>query len=92
MCPVQSMKNNRNHNQNHNIIRRIFRRAGKNNSQLQAVGQGLLRYLVLCSVVSNSANPWTAARQTPLSMGILQARRLEWVAVPFSRGSSQPRG
>ena len=23
--------------------------------------------------------------------GILQARRLEWVAVPFSRGSSQPR-
>ena len=24
--------------------------------------------------------------------GILQARILEWVAVPFSRGSSQPRG
>jgi len=23
--------------------------------------------------------------------GILQARILEWVAVPFSRGSSQPR-
>ena len=23
--------------------------------------------------------------------GILQARRLEWAAVPFSRGSSQPR-
>ena len=23
--------------------------------------------------------------------GILQARTLEWVAVPFSRGSSQPR-
>ena len=23
--------------------------------------------------------------------GILQARRLEWVAMPFSRGSSQPR-
>ena len=23
--------------------------------------------------------------------GILQARMLEWVAVPFSRGSSQPR-
>ena len=22
--------------------------------------------------------------------GILQARRLEWVAIPFSRGSSQP--
>ena len=24
--------------------------------------------------------------------GILQARRLEWVAIPFSRGSSWPRG
>ena len=23
--------------------------------------------------------------------GILQARKLEWVAFPFSRGSSQPR-
>ena len=31
------------------------------------------------------------ARQAPLSMGILQARILEWVAMPSSRGSSQPR-
>ena len=29
--------------------------------------------------------------QAPLSMGILQARILEWVASPSSRGSSQPR-
>ena len=35
--------------------------------------------------------PWTVALQAPLSMGILQARILEWVAMPFSRGSSQPR-
>ena len=34
---------------------------------------------------------WTIARQTPLSIGILQARILEWVAMPSSRGSSQPR-
>ena len=34
------------------------------------------------------ATPWAVARQTPLSMGILQARILEWVAMPFSRGSS----
>ena len=34
------------------------------------------------------ATPWTAARQAPLSMGILQARILEWVAMPFSRVSS----
>ena len=33
--------------------------------------------------------PWTAAHQAPLSMGISQARILEWVAISFSRGSSQ---
>ena len=31
------------------------------------------------------------ARQAPLSMGILQARILEWVATPASSGSFQPR-
>ena len=31
------------------------------------------------------ATPWTV-------YGILQARTLDWVAFPFSRGSSQPRG
>ena len=30
------------------------------------------------------ANPWTVN-------GILQARKLEWVVFPFSKGSSQPR-
>ena len=46
----------------------------------------------MCLVVSDSfATPWTVARQAPLSMGILQARLLEWVAMPSSRGSSQPR-
>ena len=33
--------------------------------------------------------PWTAASQALLSIGILQARILEWVAVSYSRGSSQ---
>ena len=37
------------------------------------------------------ASPWTVAGQPPLSMEILQARILEWVALPSSRGSSQPR-
>ena len=32
----------------------------------------------------------TVAYQAPLSMGILQARTLEWVAMPTSRGSSNP--
>ena len=34
---------------------------------------------------------WTVARQALLSTGILQAKILEWVARPSSRGSSQPR-
>ena len=46
------------------------------------------------SVVSDSffATPWIVARQDPLSMGILQARILEWVAMLSTRESSQPRG
>ena len=35
--------------------------------------------------------PGTAAHQAPLSMGILQARILEWVAMSSSRESSQPK-
>ena len=34
--------------------------------------------------------PWTVGHQAPLSMGILQARILEWVAIFSSRESSQP--
>ena len=42
--------------------------------------------------MSDSLQPqWTVAHQAPRSMGILQARILEWVAVPSSRGSSQPK-
>ena len=37
------------------------------------------------------ATPWTVAHQAPLFMGVLQARILEWVAMPSSRGSSWPR-
>ena len=36
------------------------------------------------SVMSNSATSWAAARQAPLSMGILQARILEWVSISSS--------
>ena len=41
----------------------------------------------LCSVLGLSV---MSDSQAPLSMGILQAI-LEWVAMPSSRGSSQPR-
>ena len=42
------------------------------------------------SVMSDSATPWTVACQASLFMGILQARILEWVALPSIKGSSQP--
>ena len=35
--------------------------------------------------------PWAVVHQALLSMGILQARILEWVTISFFRGSSRPR-
>ena len=45
------------------------------------------------SVVSDSAlcDPMQCSLPGSSVHGILQARILEWVAVPFSKGSSQPR-
>ena len=40
---------------------------------------------------SSFATPWTVAHQAPLLMRFFQARILEWVAISFYRGSSQPR-
>ena len=58
--------------------------------------RGVLRWS--CAVFSHSIMSnylWpplgTVARKAPLSLGILQARIPEWVAMPSSRGSSQPR-
>ena len=42
------------------------------------------------SHVQLSETPWTEARQAPLSLWVLQARIPEWIAMPSSRGSSQP--
>ena len=43
------------------------------------------------SHVRHFATPCTVACLAPLSMGLLQARVLAWVAMPSSRRSSQPR-
>ena len=45
----------------------------------------------LVSCVQPFVTPGTVAHQAPLYTEILQARILEWVAMPYSRGSSQPR-
>ena len=69
----------------------------------QRVGTGLKRliththpaYHVPCLVAQSCltlCDPIDyVACQAPLSMGILQARILEWFAMPSSRGSSQPK-
>ena len=51
--------------------------------------------LSLCLVAQSCltlCKPMTVAHQALLSTGIFQARILEWVAMPSSNGSSQPRG
>ena len=58
-----------------------------NNKMLQRIHtRGIVCCVLSCSVMSNYV-----AHQAPLSMGILQARILEWVAMSSSRGSSWPR-
>ena len=51
----------------------------------------LLEESVNCSVMSDSLPPHGYSSPGSSVLGILQARILEWVAIPFSRGSSQPR-
>ena len=52
-------------------------------------------YLGLCALLLSHVRlfetPWAVAHQAPLSIGILQQRILEWVVMPSSRGSSQPK-
>ena len=54
----------------------------------------LIECAVLCLVTQSCSTvhtPWTVDHQAPLSMGILQARIIEWVAMPSSKQSSLPR-
>ena len=59
------------------------------------IAEGALENMLGGDLVAKSrptlVTPWTVARQAPLSMGILQAKILEWVAISFSRGSSRPK-
>ena len=51
----------------------------------------LFIYSVSCLVMSIPCDPMDCGLPGSLIHGILQARILEWVAIPFSRGSSWPR-
>ena len=64
------------------------RKGSGTRGKLEMGGACMLRRF---SLVQLFVTPWTTARQAPLSMGILQVRILERVAMPSSRGSSPPR-
>ena len=58
-------------------------------------GVGLFLEVVCVCLVTQSClilcDPMDCSHQAPLSMGILQARLLEWVAMPSSRGPCEHR-
>ena len=59
---------------------------------MKKVGKTTRPFKVSHSVVSDSMGPVDCSPPSSSVHGILQARILEWVAISFSRGSSQPRG
>ena len=51
----------------------------------------MLEHVQLLQVCLTLCDPMEETHQASLAMGSLQARILEWVAMPSSRGSSQSR-
>ena len=59
---------------------------------LQSVGRGRdFGPLFVCLGHSDMSDPMDCSPPGSSVHGILQARTLEWIAIPFSRGSSRPR-
>ena len=58
---------------------------------LHSVSSSMLFCVPECSVMSDSATPWTAAHQALLPTEIFQARIMKWVAISYYTGSSQLR-
>ena len=48
-------------------------------------------FMLSCSAVSDSLHPMNYSPPGSSVHGIFQAGILDWLAIPFSRGSSQPR-
>ena len=60
----------------------------------ESLGKPLVKMLCCAQSLSHVwvfATPWTVACQAFLSLGILHERILEWIVMPSSKGSSQPR-
>ena len=45
----------------------------------------------MLSQIQLTVTPQTVAHQDPLSMRFCRQERVEWVAMPYSRGSSRPK-
>ena len=56
-------------------------------------GELFVKYICMCvgSVVSDSVTSMDCSPQGSSVQGISQAKMLEWAAISYSRGSSQPR-
>ena len=75
------------------ILQRV-RNISQRTPGLFTVGGGCSRSIVVAQSLSHVqlfVNPWTVALPGSSVHGIFQARILEWVAIPFSRGSSRSR-
>ena len=48
----------------------------------------LIVFVCVCSVMSDSATPWTVACQASLSMEFFRQESLEWVALSYSGGGA----
>ena len=68
---------------------------GEDIEKLELSHSGDVKWCCACvlshSVMSDSATLWTCSPPDSSVHRILQARILEWVAILFSKGSSQPR-
>ena len=75
----------------HSLLQGIFPTQGSNPSLLHC--RQIFYHLGYCAIclVWLFVTPWTVAHQAPLSMRILQARILEWAAMPSFNRSSQTR-
>ena len=74
----------------HDVVSALCLHTGRWSVLSACTPETLLCCAQLLSCVQLFATP-KVAHQTPLSMGILQARILQWAAIPSSRGPAQPR-
>ena len=63
----------------------------QNNKLVKFMNKKMCVCVLVAQLCPTLCDPWTVARQAPQSMGILQARILEWIAMLSFRESPQPR-